>query len=159
MSRNFYTMATISGGCDLGLRAMLAGAGGDRIVAAERYLHEAVSAREPRVAFYRAILDGWNTTHVELSPALRLLSPVVGERIEELSQDGITFFAPDELTCLEKHRRPTVRRSKNLGWYAMTAWWESLHHAGTFASGTRCRVVVTWRTLTCSFGDEDFRPS
>jgi hypothetical protein len=159
MSRNLYTIATISSACDFGLRAVIAQRDDEKVVAAEEFLREAVAAQEARVAFYRVILDGWNTTHRELCSPLRRLSYTLGRRIGELTRNGYALLGPDELACLEEVETPPIDRSENLGWHAMTAFWEALRHAGLSGQGTRCRVVVTWRVLFASFGDEDFWPS
>ncbi len=156
MSRNLYSIATISPPCDLGLRAVIAGGGHEKVVAAEEFLREAVASHEARVAFYRVILDGWNTTHRELCSPLRQLSYTLGRRVGELNRNGYAFLGPDELAYLEEVETPPIDRSENPGWYAMTAFWDALRHAGMFGRGTRCRVVVTWRVLFASFGDEEF---
>ncbi len=158
MSRNLYTIATINAGCDLGLRAVLAATGEAKIVAAEEYLHDAATAPEPKVAFYRVVLDGWNTTHCELGASLSSLSPMIGERLGQLQREQFVLFEPDELRVLEA-AAPPGDRSDNPGWHSMTAFWDAIRQAGVFAAGTGCRVVVTWRVLCRSFGDEDFRVS
>jgi hypothetical protein len=156
MSRNLYTIAVVAPGVARDLYRLhrerrddwLAGAG-ERLLAAE------TTTGDPRVAYYRVILDGWNHALAYLAQTRQFgASPTLHSLCDNAEHHGLAIVEPRNPLPRLKPPRP----SRLLNGYAVRALAAALDDASTFMNATRCPAVLLKRTIGASIDDSAFNP-
>ena len=157
MSRNLYTFAVVSPKLRPSIDALLPGIP-DARPAADLLRAHLSDLHPPSIAYYREILDGWDTTHVFSHDSVVRALPACERLRDSIEARAHWWFVPSLSIRTDRRTLAWARsqRRSSPGWYAHVAYVDALAELLRFAVATGCPALVLWRSAGPSWSSDEF---